>query len=221
MNFTRTALTLLGCMALAGTSAFAQSINIGAGAQVNGGAQIAAPPVNVPPVNAPPVNAPPVNAPPVNVPRTNTVTNANANVKVNASSQTDADGVFKGTLEGVTGSAATVRMSNGTTQNYGVSVTTAQELRSSVGKPIAYRLQDGTMILDGNEGSRPLHGTLESLTGSTANVRLPNGTTQTYSVTSQQSALLKGHVGKTIVFRTAANGTLELNQRTRLHHRSR
>lgn len=235
MKLTRTAFALLGSIALAGTSALAQSVNIGAGAQVNAGAHVGVPPVNVPPVNAPPVNAPPVNAPPVNappvnappvkvppvsMPRANTGANANGSLGVNASSQSNAGGIFKGTLTSITGSTVSIRASNGTAQNYAVSASTAQDLRASVGKPIAYRLQNGTLLLAGHEGNPTLHGTLESLTGSSAIIRLPNGTTQTYAVSAQQSALLKGRVGKSIAFWSGTSGTLELNQKHHSNHKS-
>jgi hypothetical protein len=230
MKLTRTAFALFGSLALAGTSAMAQSINIGAGAQVNAGAHVGVPPVNVPPVSAPPVSAPPVNAPPVNAPpvkappvsapRANTNANANASLRVNASSQSDADGILKGTLTSVTGSNVSIRTSNGSTQNYAVSASTAQDLQSSVGKPIAYRLQNGSLVLAGHEGNQPLHGTLESLTGSTAVIQLPNGTTQTYTVNAQQSTLLKGRVGKSIVFWSGTSGALELNQKHPSNHKS-
>lgn len=57
----------------------------------------------------------------------------------------------------------------------------------------------------------PLHGTLTSFTGTTASIKLANGQTRTYTVAANESASFASRVGKSIVFRTNANGTIALN----------
>lgn len=52
-----------------------------------------------------------------------------------------------------------------------------------------------------------LHGTVTSVTGTTAIVKLANGTSQTYTVSAKTAAKLKLHVGKKIAFRVK-NGLL-------------
>lgn len=192
-----------------------------------GATALAVPPVGVPHVGGPPIGVrplpaiPPVNAPPVsvpkpqtNVPPVNVNSHASANANVNASLM--AATVMHGTLTSISGANVTVRLSNGTTQTYSVSSQTAAQLQSFLNKNIAFRVQNGTFAFAG-AGTPPLHGTLVAVTGTTAQVKLANGTTQTYNLTSQQAAWLQGHVGKSVAFWSSANGTIELNQSS---HRS-
>jgi hypothetical protein len=209
MNLSRHAIALLGSVAMLGGTAMAAPPLIGgsvhAGAAGNIG--VGAPPVGVPPVNVPhPVNVPPVNVPKPNVPQPNANARANANVNARANTQ-----VTTGTLTAINGDTITVRLSNGSTQTYNVSSQTASQLRAMLGKPVAYRLVNGVFTIAGHEGNGPLHGTVSSVSGTTALVRLANGTTQSFNVTAQQAAWLKAHAGKSIVFWTSANGSLELN----------
>jgi hypothetical protein len=202
---------MLGGTAIAAPPLLGGSVNGAAAGNIG----VGAPPVGVPPVNLPhPVNVPqvpPVNVPPVNVPKPNVPqpnANARANANVNASANTQ---VTTGTLTAISGDTITVRLSNGSTQTYNVSSQAASRLRSMLNKPIAYRLVNGVFTIAGHEGNGPLHGTVSSVSGTTALVRLANGTTQTFNVTAQQAAWLKAHAGKSIVFWTSANGALELN----------
>lgn len=217
MNLSRHAIALLGSVAMLGGTALAAPPLLGgsvhAGAVGNIG--VGAPPVGVPPVNVPhPVNVPPVNVPPVNVPKPNLPQpNANARANANANANLNTQ-VTTGTLTAISGNTVNVRLSNGSTQTYNVSSQTASQLRAMLGKPIAYRLVNGVFTIAGHEGNGPLHGTITSVNGATALVRLANGTTQSFNVNAQQAAWLKAHAGKSIVFWTSANGTLELNQRS-------
>lgn len=54
-----------------------------------------------------------------------------------------------------------------------------------------------------------LHGTLTSLAGTKAVVKLANGTSQTYTVSAKTAAMLKHRVGKNVAFRVL-NGALTL-----------
>jgi molybdopterin-binding protein len=148
------------------------------------------------------------------VPAANHAPQPNPNANANLSSQGSGT-VQQGTLTAVNGTTVTLRLSNGKTQTYAVSAQTAEELRASIGKPLAFRVQNGVLVVAGHEGNPPVHGTLTMLNGTNARVRLANGTVQTFTVTAQQAAQLKARVGKSIVFWTAANGTLRLDRRTR------
>lgn len=197
---------MLGGTAMAAPPLIGGSVQAGAAGNIG----VGAPPVGVPPVNVPhPVNVPPVNVPKPNVPQPNA--NARGNASANASVDTQ---VTTGTLTAISGDTITVRLSNGSTQTYNVSAQTASQLRAMLNKPIAYRVVNGVFTVAGHEGNVPLHGTVSSVNGTTALVRLANGTTQSYTVTAQQAAWLKAHAGKSIVFWSGTNGTLELDQRS-------
>lgn len=222
MNF-RFTLAFFAAIGLSATAALAGPPlgGIGVGAGAHGGISAGAPPVGAPPVGVPPVQQPPAHVPPLNVPKPlgTSVPPANANVngRTNANAQgAISAGVLHGTLTAVTAGTVTLTLSNGTTQTYAVSPQTASRLQSDVNKTIAYRVQNGTLTLLA-AGTPPLQGTLVGLTGTTAQIRLANGTTQTYTVSAQQAAWLRMHTGKHIAFWTTANGKIELNQSS---HRS-
>jgi hypothetical protein len=143
----------------------------------------------------------------------------NPSINVTANAQTSAD-VQNGGLTAINGTTVTVRLSNGKTQTYNVSSDTANELRASVGKPIAFRVQNGLLVVAGHEGNMPLQGTLTSLNGATALVRLANGAVQKYTVSAQEATQLKERVGKSIVFWTGANGSLQLDQNNHAQSRT-
>lgn len=214
----RFTLALFTAIALSATAAMAAPPvgGIGVGAGGHGGIGIGAPPVGAPPVGVPPVGVPPVHVP---KPLGTAVPPANANVngRTHAGAQgTVAGDVLHGTISAVSATTVTLMLSNGTTQTYTVSPQTASRLQSDLHKTIAYSVQNGTLTLVG-AGTPPLHGTLLSVTGTTAQIKLANGTTQSYTVTAQQAAWLQARAGKHVAFWTSANGTIELNQSS---HRS-
>lgn len=214
----RFTLALFAAMALSASAALAgpPGGGIGIGAGAHGGIGVGAPPVGVPPIQQPPAHVPPVSVP---KPLGTSVPPANANVngRTNAGAHGALSaGVLHGTISAVSGTTVTLKLSDGTTQNYTVSSQTASRLRSDVNKTIAYRVQNGTLTLVA-AGTAPMQGTLAGITGSTAQIKLANGTTQTYTVSAQQAAWLRAHAGKHIAFWTSANGTIELNQSS---HRS-
>ena len=218
MTSSRYLLTLLGALALSGATALAAppaGVSVGVGAGAHGGVGVGAPPLGVPPAHVPPLTVPPVSVP---KPQTNVPpANANSNATLNANTRTNASlaggSVMHGTITAINGTSVTVQQSNGTTQTYTVSSQTAAQLASRLNKTIAFRVKNGTLALVG-VGTPPLHGTLLAVNGTTAQIKLANGTTQTYTVTSQQAAWLRAHAGKSVAFWTAANGTIELNQNT-------
>jgi hypothetical protein len=214
MNASRILLALLAWSALLGSSALAAppgGIGIGVGAGAHGGIGVGAPPIGVP-VHVPPANVPPVSVPKPQASALPTV-GAKASGSAHASTQSSliAGDVLHGTVSSVSGTNVTVAQSNGTTQTYTVSAQTAARLQSYLNKTIAFHVQSGTLALVGL-GTPPLRGTVESVSGTMAQVKLANGTTQTYTVTAQQAAWLQAHAGKTVAFWTNANGTIELNQ---------
>lgn len=186
-----------------------------------GAPPVAAPPVAAPPAGVPPVQQPPAHVPPVSVPKPLGTSIPPANANVNGRTNANAQGavtadVLHGTLSAVNAGNVTLLLSNGTTQTYAVSAQTASRLQADLHKTIAYRVQNGTLTLVGL-GTPPLHGTVVGTTGTTAQIKLANGTTQTYTVSAQQAAWLQAHAGKHIAFWTSANGSIELNQSS---HRS-
>lgn len=216
MSIHRYLIALLTSTILTTASAFAApppGVSVGVGAGAHGNVGIGAPPVGVPPAHVPPLTIPPVNVPkPQNAPPAN----ANAHAAVNANASLAAASVMHGTLTSIAGTAVTIQLSNGATQTYTVSSQTAARLQAFLKKNIAFRVQNGTLAFVG-AGTPPLHGTLTSVSGTTAQIKLPNGATQSYTVTAQQAAWLQAHVGKAVAFWTNANGTIELNQSS---HRS-
>lgn len=210
MVLTRYAIALLGSAAILSAPALAApgiSISAGAGAGAHVGTPpVAAPPVGVPPVGVPPVGGPnvshpPVAAPPAGVPRANT----NASAHANANSAVVAGLPLHGTLTAVNGNTATVRMTNGATHSYKVSAQTAAALRPAIGKPLTFLARNDVLAL-------PQHGTLTAVNGTSAVIKLAGGATQTFSIGADESAWLKSHVGKRIVFWTDANGSLQLDR---------
>lgn len=208
MKLSRTLIALLASGMLLGSAALAAppgGIGIGAGAGVQAG------------VHVPPLSAPPLSAPPVNVPHPQTPAVPPAGAKANAHGNAGLEGslagraVVHGTLTNVTGTAVTLLASNGTTQTYTVSAQTATRLQSYLNKTIAYRVQNGTLSLVG-AGTPPLRGTLVAVNGTTARIKLSNGTTQSYTIAAQQATWLSAHTGKTVAFWANENGTIELNQ---------
>lgn len=215
MNASRTLLALLASTVALGSAAVAAppgGIGVGVGVGSHGAAGVGAPPLGVPPVHVPPVNMPPVNVPKpqgIAVPPQNA--NANARAHANAQSNVVAGGVIHGTVTSVSGTNVTIALRNGTTQTYAVSAQTAARLQSFLNRTVAFNVRSGALSLIG-QGTPPLRGTLTQVNGTTARVRLGNGTTQTYTVSAQQAAWLQAHVGKSVAFWTNANGTIELNQ---------
>ncbi len=214
MTSSRYLLTLLSALALSGATAVAAPpAGVGVGVGAHGG--VGAPPLGVPPAHVPPLTVPPVSVP---KPQTNVPpANANSHATLNANSRTNASlsggSVLHGTITAINGTSVTVKLSDGTTQTYTVSSQTAAQLASRLNKAIAFRVNDGTLALVGL-GTPPLHGTLLAVSGTTAQIKLASGTTQTYTVTSRQAAWLQVHVGKSVAFWAAANGTIQLNQNT-------
>jgi hypothetical protein len=186
-------------------------IGIGVGAGASGNVHVGTPQIGVPSVNHPPVNAPPVNLPQAR-PSSLPAANANASAHANAKSAVVAGLPLHGTVTAVGASTVSVKLANGTVQTYTVSSATAAALQSSLHKSIAFTTQNGVLTLSNRTANSPLRGTLTALSGSTATVRLVNGKTQTFTVTSDESTWLKTHVGKRIAFWTDSNGTLKLNK---------
>jgi hypothetical protein len=213
MTASRYLLALAASVAITSTAALAGppgGVVPGVGGGANGGIGIGAPPIGVPPVQAPPVSVPPVsvpkpqtNAPPVN-------TSAHASASANASTQAT---MLHGTLMSVNGTTVTLQLSNGMTQQFTVSAQAAAHLSacSCLHKVVAVTVQKGTIISIA-QGVPPLHASLVSVSGTTATFKLANGTTQTYTVTAQQAAWLRAHVGKQVAFWANSNGTIALNQ---------
>lgn len=221
MTSSRTLVALLAAMALSGATALAvppAGVNVGAGA--HGGIGIGGPPVGVPPVQGPPMNVPPVNAPPVNVPKPQTnapPANANATGQAHANARASIAGTNEshGTLIGTGRTTVTILLPDGNSQTLTVSSRAAANLQTLMNKPVVFEVQNGT-VTQIAQGTPPLHGTLVSVTGTTATVKLANGTTQTYTLTAQQAARLQVRTGHPIAFWTAANGTIELDQRSHM-----
>lgn len=196
MHLSRTLLALL-----ASTAAF-------------GATAIAAPPaIGVPPIGVPAAHVPVLNPAPINVPRPRPAPQINADASAHADvrSSAIAGSVTHGTVTSVSGTAVTIALSSGTAQTYTVSPQTAARLQSYLDKTIAFRAQNGAFSLLG-EGTPPLHGTLEALAGSSAQVKLANGSMRTYTVNAQQAAWLRSRVGKPIAFWTQSNGSMEVNE---------
>jgi hypothetical protein len=171
----RFALALLAAAALPAGVALAGPPGL-AGAPPVGVPPVGAPPVGAPPVGVPPVQQPPAQIPPVSVPKPLATSvppaNANVNGRTNANAHgTVSAGVLHGTVSAVSGTAVTLNLSNGTTQTYTVSPQTAARLKSDLNKTIAYRVQNGTLTLVA-AGTPPLQGTLVSVTGTTAQIKL-------------------------------------------------
>lgn len=201
MNLSRSVLALLASLTVLGSTALAAPpAGVGVGVGAHGGIGIGAPPMRVPPVHVPPANVPSAPA-------------AKGSVHANAQSSLVAGDVLHGTVTSVSGTNVTVALSNGSTQTYTVSAQTAARLQSYLNKPIAFHAQNGALALIGL-GTPPLRGTLEAVNGTTAQIKLPNGTMHTYTVTAQQAEWLQAHAGKSVAFWMNANGTIELNQST-------
>lgn len=219
MHASRTLLAFLASSLALGSAAIAgPPLGVGVGVGSHGAAGVGAPPIGVPAAHVPPMNLPPVSVPKPQgtaVPRVN----VNAGVRANAQSSVMAGNVFHGTVTGVSGTTVTIASSNGTTQTYTVSAQTAARLESYLNKTVAFHVQNGALLLIG-QGTPPLRGTLTALNGTSAQVRLANGTTQTYAVTAQQAAWLQAHVGKSIAFWSNANGSVELDQSAHRAHTS-
>ena len=211
MVLTRFAIGLLTTSALLCSTALAvPPIGGGVGAGVGGGIHVGAPPVSVPSINHPPVNVPQVNAP---QPHASAIpaASANASVRANANSSVSAGLPMHGTVTAINGSTVSVKLANGTVQTYTISSATAAALQSSLHKSITFTARNGVLALSNRETNPPLQGTLTSLNGTTATVKLAGGATRTFSVTSDESAWLKAHVGKHIAFWSNANGTLRID----------
>ena len=218
MHASRTLLAFLASTIALGTTAVAAPpIGVGVGIGSHGAAGVGAPPIGIPPAHVPPVNVPPVSVPKPGaaVPPAN----AKTGVHANAQSSLIAGDVVHGTVTAVSGTAVTIAFSNGTTKTYTVSAQTAARLQSYRNKTVAFRVHNGALSLIG-QGTPPLRGTLTAVNGTTAQVRLANGTTQTYTVTAQQAAWLQTHLGKSIAFWANANGNVELDQSSHAAARS-
>lgn len=219
MNLSRTLVALLASVAVSGATASAAppaDVNVGAGA--HGGIGIGGPPIGVPPVQVPPMSVPPVNAPPVNVPKPQTSlppANANAQAHANANASIAGANVLHGTLTKVNRTTVTIVLPNGSSRTLMMSSRAAANVHSLLGKPVVFQVNGGT-VMQIAQGTPPLHGTLVSVTGTTATVKFANGTTQTYTLTAQQAARLQARAGHPIAFWTAANGTIELDQRSHM-----
>lgn len=220
MNVSRTFVVLLSTMALSGATAFAvppAGVNAGAGA--HGGIGIGGPGIGVPPV-APPINVPPVNAPPVMVPKPQTNVpppGANANGQAHANAHASIAGAtgLHGTLIGTGRTTVTILLPNGNSQTLTIASQAAANLQALRNKPVVFEVQNGT-VTQIAQGTPPLHGMLLSVSGTTATVKLANGTTQTYTLTAQQAAQLQVRTGHPIAFWASANGTIELDQRSHM-----
>ncbi|HET9095264.1 MAG TPA: hypothetical protein VFN37_01270 [Candidatus Baltobacteraceae bacterium] len=211
----RFTLALFAAMALSASAALAgpPGGGIGIGAGAHGGIGVGAPPLGVPPMQQPPAHVPPVGVP---KPLRTSAPPAGANVNGRTNAGAHGALVLHGTISAVSGTSVTMKLGSGTTQSYTVSSQTASRLQSDVGKTIAYRVENGVLTLVA-AGAAPMQGTLVGITGTAAQIKLANGTTQTYTVSAQQAAWLRAHAGKHLAFWTSANGTIELNQSS---HRS-
>jgi len=219
MHASRTLLAFLAStIALGATAIAAPPAGLGVGIGSRGAAGVGAPPIGIPPAHVPPLSVPPVSVPRPQGPAA--AANAKADVHANAQSNLIAGDVVHGTVTAVSAAAVTIAFSNGTTQTYTVSAQTAARLQSYLNKTVAFHVQNGALSLVG-EGTPPLRGTLTAVNGTSAHVRLTNGTTQTYTVTAQQAAWLQAHVGKSIAFWANANGAVELDQSGRKAHTNR
>lgn len=211
MLLSRYAITLLAASA-ALTSTGLAAPTIGAGIGAGAGVHVGVPSVNTPNV---PSAGPAVNVPQqIQQPHTVTVPPASANAQTHADARSAVQmGLpLHATLIAMNGNTATVRFASGETRAYSVSAQTAGELRGLVNKPIAFRAENDVLTLANLTANQPLRGTLTSFTGTTAVVKLTNGQTRTYTVTANESAWFRTHVGKTIVFSTNSNGTIALNR---------
>jgi hypothetical protein len=214
MHLSRTLLAVLASTAAFGSGAIAAPIGgIGVGVGAQSGAAIGAPPIGVPPVHLPPANVPPVNLPKPQANLVPSATNANAGAHGSAQSSSSVDAsALHGTVTSVNGLQVAVQLSgSGSAQTFTVSPQTAARLQSYLKRTVVFRVQNGVLTLVG-QGTPPLQGTVESVNGSSTQVRLANGATQTYTVTAQQAAWLRTHVGKSFAFWTNAGGTIELDQ---------
>lgn len=215
MNRFNYTIALLGSAALLTAPALAAPpIGIGVGAGVNAGARVGAPPVGSPHIGVPSVGVPPVAAPPLSRPAPAPQSNVNASARADAASHL-AGVPLHGTLTAISGTTVTVRLASGTVKTYTVSAQTAQALRAYLDKPISFTANDDTLVIAGRQGAPPMHATVSSVTGASAILKLANGATRTYTVTSAQSAWLAAHVGKRVVFWTKADGSLEFDQSSR------
>jgi hypothetical protein len=190
---------------------------VGVGAGASGSIRAGVPAIGVPAVGAPSINHPPLSAPPVNVPQphANSVppANVNASAHANANSAVVAGLPLHGTVTALSGTTVTIKFASGASRTYNVSAATATALQSSLHKSIAFTAQNDVLVLtNGSTTNPPLHGTLSALNGSSAVVKLANGATRTFTVTSEEAAQLKGRVGKRIAFWTNATGTLTLDK---------
>lgn len=210
---TRYLVALLAATALSGTAALAAPpAGVDAGIGAHAGAGVGAPPIGVPPVRVPPLVTPPLSVP---KPQSAVPASTNPNARLNGSaSATVAANVMHGTLTALGATSATVRLSDGTLQNFSVSAQTGAQLRSYVNKNIAFRVVNGMLALAGN-GVAPLHGTLLALSGSVARMKLANGATQAYTVTQRQAAWLRSHLGKRVTFWSESNGSIDVDEGAR------
>lgn len=221
MNRFRFAITLAGSAALMGSVALAgpplgAGIGGGIGAGIGAGAHAGVPGIG--PRTGVPIGVP------VSVPVSRPVQPANASAHAQSTANVHAQSTanvhalpLRGTLLAVNGTTVTVRLSTGTVETYAVSAATAQQLRASLEKPLAFTVQNGVLTIAGHQGYPPLHGTLTSLNGNVAAIKLADGATENYTVNSTQAAWLSSHVGKRIVFWSKNDGSIELNQHTTAH----
>jgi hypothetical protein len=157
------------------------------------------------------IGIPPISVPPVNLPSVQTPKMPQAGAAVNSQSSLTMGDVQHGSVTSVNGTAVTLQLANGTVQTFNVAAQTAARLQGFVNKSVAFRVQNGTFVLVGF-GTPPLHGTLLALNGSNAQVKMPNGAVQSFTVSAQQKTWLQAHVGKAIAFWSNANGSIELSQ---------
>lgn len=215
MHLSRTLLAVLALTVAVGSGAIAAPIGgIGVGVGAHGGAAVGVPPIGVPPVHLPPANIPPVNVPKPQaslLPAATTNANAGAHAGAQSSSIVDASALH-GTVTSVNSLQVALQLNgSGSVQTFSVSPQTAARLQSYIKKTVVFRVQNGVFTLVG-QGTPPLRGTVESVNGSTTQVRMVNGSTQTYTVTAQQAEWLRTHVGKSFAFWTNAGDTIELDQ---------
>lgn len=193
MIATRHVLGLLASVAITTAAAIAGPIGGVMGAGAHAGMQV--PPVSLPHPVIPPVAAP-QQVPPVTVPaKTTTKANANTNARANANVP------LHGTLTAISGTSVTVRLSNGTTQNYNVSAQTAGDLRAYINKPIEFRLVNGMLTTTGRESAGIMRGTISAVNGTSVAIRLTNGTTETINASAQTATRLRSFIGKNVAFR--------------------
>ncbi len=211
MLLTRFATGVLAASVLLGSTALAvPPVGAGVGAGASGNVHVGTPSIGVPSIGRPQVNVPQTNVP---QPHASPLpaANANAAVHANANSAVVAGRPLHGTITAISGTTVTVKLANGSVQTYNVSAQTAAALQSSLHKSIAFTVQNGVLALSNREINPPLHGTLTALSGLTATVKLANGASRTFAITSDESSWLKAHVGKRIAFWSDANGTLKLD----------